>query len=616
MSTEPSLFFDLLRLAAAESVDSLLPDLLERIANATDASEACLAVARDGVWQIVASTDSGRDMPPLELLAQVADQGPFASDQGWTAIRVKTDAWLMSLLALRSFQYPRERLAMLAAAVEQTLQLVYRSEVLRRRGQRMSTILDIANRWHDTLELEPLLEDMAKASVELLDAERATIFLWDRRSRTLVGRPALGVEEGELRIPDSVGVVGRVVQSGQPARVAASQADQEIDRSVDEQVQFVTRNLVCVPLVSRAGKILGAFQLLNRRGGDFTSEDESELTDLAAQATSAIENCRHYRTLLADQSKADDQEGLLGNSPAIAAIREKIQRVAPSDLPVLMLGENGTGKEVASRLIHRRSPRQSHPFVAINCAAITESLLESELFGHEKGAFTDAHETRPGKLEIASKGTLFLDEVGELPLTSQAKLLRAIEEKVIVRVGGSENISTNARIIAATNRDLPAMVRDHTFREDLFFRLNVVTITMPPLRDRAEDIVELANHLLEAFCAAANRPVPQLTKGAMQRLRTHAWPGNVRELRNLMQRMVYLATDDTITEGELQLDSEGGGNAVSLPLSEATKAFQVEYIERQIALAGGNMAEAARRLGLHRSNLYRKMGQLGMSDGD
>jgi len=284
---------------------------------------------------------------------------------------------------------------------------------------------------------------------------------------------------------------------------------------------------------------------------------------------------------------------------------------------VLILGENGTGKEIVAQSIHYLSSRRDKPFVAVNCAAIPDTLAESELFGHEKGAFTDARETRTGKFELAAAGTLFLDEIGDLSLGGQAKLLRVLEERVLVRVGGSTPIPTEARVVAATNQDLAAMVRQKRFREDLYYRLNVVAIEIPPLRERPEDIMLLAQHFLTDFCKKARRKIPQLTAEAEHRLRTHAWPGNVRELRNLMERLAYLSTEDRIDASDLAfiLAPHGGETPsldVSRSLSEATDEFQIGFIRRAIERAGGNMSKAANQLGLHRSNLYRKMRQLDM----
>jgi Nif-specific regulatory protein len=281
------------------------------------------------------------------------------------------------------------------------------------------------------------------------------------------------------------------------------------------------------------------------------------------------------------------------------------------------LGENGTGKEVVAQSIHYLSRRRGQPFVAVNCAAIPETLAESELFGHEKGAFTDAREARPGKFELASGGTLFLDEIGDLSLACQAKLLRVLEEKVMIRVGGSTPIATDARVLAATNQNLADMVREKRFREDLYFRLNVVTLELPPLRNRSGDVLLLAEHFLTDFCRRARRKAPELSAAARKRLVEHPWPGNIRELRNLIERLVYLSPADRIEAEDLAfiLSPRGRDSMVTdvdRSLADATGRFQAVYIRRIIELSGGNMSRAAERLGLHRSNLYRKMRQLGM----
>jgi transcriptional regulator with PAS, ATPase and Fis domain len=269
--------------------------------------------------------------------------------------------------------------------------------------------------------------------------------------------------------------------------------------------------------------------------------------------------------------------------------------------------------------LHFLGTRSALPFVAVNCAALAESLLESELFGHEKGAFTDARELRRGKFELAEGGTLFLDEIGDMSLSGQAKLLRVLEQKVITRVGGSQNIPINVRVVAATNTNLMEAVRQRKFREDLYYRLSVVTQLIPPLRDRPEDILPLAEYFLKQFCARARRPSLKLSSDAKRRLQAHSWPGNVRELRNLMERVVYLGTGDKVEADDLAFILSPGRDAAQEPsddlsLDVATRRFQQVFIRRSIKRVQGNMSEAARLLGVHRSNLYRKMRQLEMSE--
>jgi Nif-specific regulatory protein len=470
--------------------------------------------------------------------------------------------------------------------------------------------------------MQSLLVRMAEASTKMFGADRASIFLWDKANHTIVGRPALGVEGGELRLPDDAGVVGQVVHTGEPRRVAGVGDAAEIDRSADTKTGYRTQTILCVPLESPGGNRLGAFELLNKRGGQFTADDERGLVELAAHAAIALENTQQFERLLERQVQLVDQAAkdtlLVGESPAIQAVRSTIRRVADTDLAILILGENGTGKEVVARALHYGSRRRNEPFIPVNCASLTETLLESELFGHEKGAFTDAHAARAGKFEAASGGTLFLDEIGDMSLSGQAKLLRVLEEKKVVRVGGNREIHTDVRVLAATNQKLSELVRAKRFREDLYFRLNVVSLELPPLRDRGDDILLLGEHFLHQFCRQAGRRTPKLTASARKRLISHNWPGNVRELRNLMERLAYLSTGEKIEAEDLAfiLSPAAGGPSfvdAGLSLSDATDQFQTNYIRQSVERARGNVSLAAKNLGVHRSNLYRKMRQLGMA---
>jgi Nif-specific regulatory protein len=502
------------------------------------------------------------------------------------------------------------------------LTIVRRYQRAERRAGRLERMLTITHEWHSTDSMETLLTRMAEAATDFFDADRASIFLWDKPNKTIVGRPAMGMEGGELRLPDDAGIVGQVIQTGEPRRVGGTHDDDEIDRAVDRKTGYQTATLLCVPLISPDGERLGAFEVLNKRGGPFTAEDQRGLVELAAYAAVALVNTQQFESLLTRHERLVEQAAqdslLVGDSPAIQAVRSTVQRVAGTELTILILGENGTGKEVVARSLHYGSHRRKDPFVAVNCAALAETLLESELFGHEKGAFTDAHETRAGKFEIASGGTLFLDEIGDMSSSGQSKLLRVLEEKTIVRVGGSKPIHTDVRVLAATNQDLAQLVRAKKFREDLYFRLNVVTMELPPLRDRGDDILLLAEHFLKEFCRRAGRRLPKFTAAARKRLVSHAWPGNVRELRNLMERLAYLSAGDKIEAEELAfiLSPATGGSALveaGQNLNDATHQFQENYIRQSIERARGNVSQAAKNLGVHRSNLYRKMRQLGMA---
>jgi Nif-specific regulatory protein len=610
----------------AAMVDQLA-ELLGEIQRALSARYAALVTRPAGQWRVDAESGSPASLP-YEMMADALDDEQPREADGWLSVPLPSRGSSRGAVLAVYFSKPvpgelfsqSTLVASWLQAARRVLQLVDRQQ---RRVHRLERMLDIAAQWEQTLDMDQLLAQMAAAATDLMGAERASIFLWDRANKVLVGRPALGVDEDELRIPDTAGVVGQVVQNGQPHRVGRGDGQDEIDRRVDKQLGFDTRTLLCVPLIGRGGERFGAFELINKLDGDFTDDDEIALTDLAQHAAVALENTQQFQRLLSSRKQMADEAAaglqLIGQCPAITALRSTIRRVADTDLAVLILGQNGTGKEVAARSVHYLSPRRDEPFIAVNCAALTETLLESELFGHEKGAFTDAHETRIGKFELASAGTLFLDEIGDLSPGGQAKLLRILEEKVVVRVGGSVPIPIDTRVIAATNQNLAQRVRERQFREDLFFRLNVVSLELPPLRDRGDDILLLAEHFLQEFCSRAGRKPPKFAAAARKRLLGHEWPGNVRELRNLMERIAYLSNDTKVDVDELAFilfphDDQSAFLPSDMSLTDATREFQVQYIRKQIERAQGNMTDAAGRLGLHRANLYRKMRQLEMQN--
>ncbi|MDB5347524.1 MAG: sigma-54 factor interaction protein [Schlesneria sp.] len=484
-------------------------------------------------------------------------------------------------------------------------------------------ILKVSLKLSTVQETEPLLELIAREAVRILRCDRASIFLWDREHQEVVACPALGVEGNSLRFSDRTGIVGEVIHSAKLLRVDDAYHDARFSRKVDVASGYKTRNLLCAPLFDGEHKLLGAFEVINKNDGTFTADDEATLDDLSIQVAIALKNTRERESLLRSHRQLTEQltkgVSLIGESPAMQAMRSTIRRLAATDLPVLILGESGTGKEVVAQTLHFQGPRADRPFIAVNCAALTETLLESELFGHEKGAFTDAREMHRGKFEVAEGGTIFLDEIGDMSLGGQAKLLRVLEQKVITRVGGSQAIPINARVIAATNAHLAEAVRARKFREDLYFRLNVVTLDLPPLRERPEDILALAEHFLNGFAIQARRPKLELSADARKRMQAHTWPGNVRELRNLMERVAFLAPNDVVAADDLAFILSPDQNrshepSLDLGLSEATNQFQQDFIRRGIRRVRNNMSEAARLLGLHRSNLYRKMRQLGMSE--
>ncbi|MGE3317467.1 MAG: sigma 54-interacting transcriptional regulator [Planctomycetaceae bacterium] len=591
-------------------------------------------VRRSPGWSIAA--EHGRcpfDELPTSLLTQVLDR----EAAGFTEV-AEPASWGLIAVPIPSESRPGNILLVAGRGLADSLlspvlgigrafglgiDSVSREEQQQRQAERLQSLLKIASSFASIKESRPLLELIAKEATTLLDCERASIFQWNRDHGQVIACPALGVEGGTLRLPDNVGIVGEVIHNNRTIRVDDAYTDPRFDRSVDKSSGFKTRNLLCQPLRNPAGQLIGAFEVLNKNEGRFTEEDEETLTQLGLHAAIALENTREREQLIRSRDQLTERVTrgvqLVGESAAIVALRSTIDRLAATDLPVLILGESGTGKDVVAQSLHYRGPRASQPFVAVNCAALTESLLESELFGHEKGAFTDAREPRQGKFELADGGTLFLDEIGDMSPGGQAKLLRVLEQKVVTRVGGSQAIPVNVRVVAATNANLAESVAQKKFREDLYYRLSVVHQTMPPLRERAQDILPLAEYFLKDFSARAGRPSLKLAPDARRRLQSHSWPGNVRELKNLMERVAFLAAGERVEESDVLPvlspgQSFGREPSADMSLDMASKHFQREFIRRAIKRVQNNMSEAARLLGVHRSNLYRKMRQLEMQE--
>ena len=310
-------------------------------------------------------------------------------------------------------------------------------------------------------------------------------------------------------------------------------------------------------------------------------------------------------------------EELLGASPAMAEVRQLVRQVAATDTTVLITGETGTGKEVVARAIHSASPRAGQPFVAVHCAALAESVLESELFGHERGAFTGAVATKRGRFELATGGTLLLDEIGEISPTVQVKLLRAIETRAFERVGGEAQIDTDARFVAATNRDLDAALRDGRFREDLYYRLNVVRIRVPPLRQRPEDIQALAPHFVHRYGTRMNRPRARLSERALELLMAYRWPGNVRELENVLERALVISEGDAIEPASLPAEIRDPVPQApeGKPLAETLDAVEKQLLLRALEDCDYVQSKAAQRLGLSKSALHYKLTRHGIRTG-
>ncbi len=385
----------------------------------------------------------------------------------------------------------------------------------------------------------------------------------------------------------------------------------ELDSPPDDHAPAV-RSLLCVPLAV-ADRALGTIYLDSANPSTaFTKDDLQLLAAIAGLAAIAIENARQFERLGSEnqrlRAEISLQHDMVGQSPRMRQVYQFIEKVAPSDSTVLIHGESGTGKELAARAIHKNSQRKDQPFMALNCAALTETLLESELFGHEKGAFTSAICQKKGLLEVAEGGSVFLDEVGELSLTLQAKLLRVLQEREFVRVGGTRPIKLNVRFLAATNKDLQKAVREDAFRTDLFHRLNVISFTLPALREHPDDIPLLAEYFAARYAKRCNRDVKGISAEARACLAQYDWPGNIRELENAMERAVVIGSSSFILPEDLPetlLESSPASANAPAQYHDAVRNLKKQLILTAFEQSGGNITEAAKLLGLNPNYLHR-----------
>ena len=415
-------------------------------------------------------------------------------------------------------------------------------------------------------------------------------------------------------------IVRRVLNDG--AAILINEADNNADLKTQSLIAARSRSVLCVPLIMH-DRMLGVIYLdSDEPQAQFDENHLQMVTAVAAIAAIAIHNARNFEDLENENARlmvdADIEHNMVGESPLLQRVYQLISKVAPTDSTVLISGESGTGKELAARAIHRNSKRADKPFIAANCAAFAETLLESELFGHEKGAFTGALLQKKGRLELADGGTIFLDEIGDLSPSLQTKLLRVLQEREFERVGGNRTIKVDIRLLAATNRDLEDMIKKGAFRQDLYFRLNVVKLTMPPLRERREDIPLLANYFARKYAEKCNRRVMGISSEARKRLMTYDWPGNVRELENAIERAVVLGTTEQILADDLPEVVVEANTSVSDEAPSSYHELVVQTKKRMIIdamkQANGNYTAAAKLLDLHPNYLHRLIRNLNMKD--
>ncbi len=449
-----------------------------------------------------------------------------------------------------------------------------------------------------------MLEEILKAAFRTFDAERGFIALVDEDTGDLtceLVRDNTAEEEVE-RLEVSRTILHKVRKDGVAVLIVNALKDSEF-RDVESVKEYSIRSALCAPLLSR-DEIIGVIYLDNRASaGKFSEDDLMFLTALAHQAGTALGNSWLHRQVVQENirlaSALKPRFQVLGESEKMKKVFMTMKKVAPSDITVLIQGDTGTGKELVAQAIHELSSRSDRPFVAVNCAAIPKELIESELFGHEKGAFTSAVSTRQGKFEMAHGGSIFLDEIGDMSLEMQAKVLRTLEEQEFQHVGGSKSIKVDVRVIAATNKDLEKALKDGKFREDLYYRLNVVLLKLPALRERKEDIIPLAEYFM-------GDKAKKISPKAQNLLLSYDWPGNVRELRNYIERAVVLGDGEVIQPEDLPYNVRKGLKVIAAPL-ELLDRIEEDHIIRVLRSMDWNKSEAAKILGITRQTLDNKI---------
>lgn len=484
---------------------------------------------------------------------------------------------------------------------------------IERKNRELSALLEVSRILGSSFELEKNLFQTMKVLSDYLDMKRGTITLLDHETAELRIAVSYGltreqIARGKYRIGE--GIVGRVVETGSPMVVPDIGKEPLFLNRTRARINKDNISFLCVPIRLK-NEILGVLSV--DRLFDETISFEEDLRVLKIVATLVGQAIKLHQRFKEEQLKREELSFELKSHyslPNIISVSERMQdviktclKVAKSKATVLLRGESGTGKELLAKAIHYESPRMKGPFIAVNCAAIPENLLEAELFGYEKGAFTGAVVSKPGKFELADKGTLFLDEIGDLSISLQAKLLRILQEQSFERLGGTKTIKVDVRIIAATNRNLEDMVKKGLFREDLYWRLNVVPLFLPPLRERKEDIPVLVDYFLKRFNKEYGKKVSFNSK-ALERLISYPWPGNIRELENTIERIVLLAEKDNLSESDLPMfiTIDVRPNLVKRPLdnslADELKEIEKTRIEEALRRSNYNQAEAARILGI------------------
>lgn len=474
--------------------------------------------------------------------------------------------------------------------------------------------------------LDSVLQFIMETSVKLVNAEVGRLFVVDESGKVLRHRLSVGTRGNGLRIRIGQGIIGWALETGRPLIANTPLIDAHF-ASTDEIPGLEIRSLLVVPLKIK-DTLLGVAQLVNKIQGNFTEEDREFFTVYCNQIAIALQNARLEELKKVKDLKERENiylrgqleqkvtvESIVGKSRKIKEVISTIKKISKAPYPVLIMGESGVGKELVAKAIYSESPRRDAPFVVLNCAAMPGELLESELFGYEKGAFTGASQRKLGLFEVANGGTIFLDEIADMSLQSQAKVLRVLQENEIQRLGGLEPIKVDVRVLAASNKCLKDQIEKGNFREDLFYRLNVVPINVPPLRERKEDIPILAQEFLERSCREMGKDIPGFSPDCMRLMQQYTWPGNIRELRNVIERLVTLASPGKMIEVKdlpsdvrnLNIIDKSKKYKLNGGLYAAQVQLEKEMIVEALKMAKGNKSKAAELLGINRKVLYDKI---------
>jgi Nif-specific regulatory protein len=486
-------------------------------------------------------------------------------------------------------------------------------EGLKESYQKLLQFYEVSKAINSTLDYHTFLEQVLDILWQLLKVERGFIAFLDESTGEYACQIARGFESvggGGRNLPVSSFMIDKVREGGSILTVNAAEDDRFKKR--ESVREFHIKSVMCVPIFLRS-RVFGIIYVDSRiTTASFTKDDLEFLTAIGNQVAIAIENVNLHKQILEEnkylRSVISSQDKIVGESNAIKQLYSIIGKVSNHDSAVLITGETGTGKELVARAIHNNSQRESKPFICVTCSLISTTLIESELFGYERGAFTGAVESKKGRLEIANGGTIFLDEIGEVAPEVQVKLLRFLERREIERIGGNRTIKLDVRVLAATNKDLSEGIKDGSFREDLFYRLNSIQIHIPPLRNRVEDIPTLTDHFLDYFSMQMSRPKKKISAQAMDLMRIYEWPGNVRELKNTMERAMVLGGGDTILPQDLPEEIRKLADRLPVafpPLSQIER----EHIIQALKMAGGNKTQAAAILRIGRATLYEKVKQ-------